>query len=42
MYEFQMLYGVTPKLRQGIVDKGYIMRVMCLSEKNGSAIRPAG
>ena len=27
MYEFQMLYGVTPKLRQGIVDDGHVMRV---------------
>ncbi len=27
MYEFQMLYGVTPKLRQSIVDKGHTMRV---------------
>jgi proline dehydrogenase len=27
MYEFQMLYGVTPDLRQSIVDKGHIMRV---------------
>ncbi len=26
-YEFQMLYGVTPDLRQSIVDKGYTMRV---------------
>ena len=26
-YEFQMLYGVTPQLRQSIVDKGYQMRV---------------
>lgn len=26
-YEFQMLYGVTPKLRQSIVDKGHRMRV---------------
>jgi len=25
--EFQMLYGVTPDLRQSIVDKGYLMRV---------------
>lgn len=27
MYEFQMLYGVTPKLRQRIVDAGHVMRV---------------
>lgn len=27
MYEFQMLYGVTPKLRQSIVDAGHVMRV---------------
>ncbi len=27
MVEFQMLYGVTPKLRQSILDKGYDMRV---------------
>jgi len=27
MYEFQMLYGVTPDLRQSIVDKGHRMRV---------------
>jgi len=27
MYEFQMLYGVTPDLRQSIVDKGHTMRV---------------
>ncbi len=27
MYEFQMLYGVTPKLRQTILDKGHTMRV---------------
>ena len=26
-YEFQMLYGVTPDLRQSIVDKGHTMRV---------------
>jgi proline dehydrogenase len=26
-YEFQMLYGVTPELRQSIVDKGHLMRV---------------
>ncbi len=26
-FEFQMLYGVTPKLRQSIIDKGYKMRV---------------
>lgn len=26
-FEFQMLYGVTPELRQSIVDKGYRMRV---------------
>ncbi len=26
-YEFQMLYGVTPALRQSIVDKGHAMRV---------------
>lgn len=27
MYEFQMLYGVTPDLRSSIVDKDHIMRV---------------
>lgn len=27
MYEFQMLYGVTPELRQSIVDAGHRMRV---------------
>lgn len=27
MYEFQMLYGVTPELRQSIVDDGHHMRV---------------
>jgi len=27
LYEFQMLYGVTPELRQSIVDKGHTMRV---------------
>ncbi len=27
MYEFQMLYGVTPELRKSIVDKGHAMRV---------------
>jgi proline dehydrogenase len=27
MYEFQMLYGVTPDLRRSIVDKGHNMRV---------------
>ena len=27
MYEFQMLYGVTPKLRESIVGKGHKMRV---------------
>jgi len=27
MYEFQMLYGVTPKLREIIVNKGHTMRV---------------
>jgi len=26
-YEFQMLYGVTPKLRQSIIDRGHRMRV---------------
>jgi len=26
-FEFQMLYGVTPKLRQSLVDKNYRMRV---------------
>lgn len=26
-YEFQMLYGVTPKLRESIVNEGHIMRV---------------
>jgi len=27
MYEFQMLYGVTPNLRQTIIDAGHTMRV---------------
>jgi proline dehydrogenase len=27
MYEFQMLYGVTPELRQSILDKGHPMRI---------------
>jgi proline dehydrogenase len=27
MYEFQMLYGVTPKLRESIVHDGHVMRV---------------
>ena len=27
MYEFQMLYGVTPDLRQSIIDQGHRMRV---------------
>ncbi len=27
MYEFQMLYGVTPELRQSIVNQGHTMRV---------------
>ncbi len=27
MYEFQMLFGVTPELRQSIVDNGHVMRV---------------
>lgn len=27
MYEFQMLFGVTPELRQAIVDNGHKMRV---------------
>ena len=27
MYEFQMLYGVTPKLRESIVRDGHVMRV---------------
>jgi proline dehydrogenase len=27
MYEFQMLYGVTPKLRESIVNEGHRMRV---------------
>jgi len=27
MYEFQMLYGVTPKLRESIVKEGHTMRV---------------
>jgi proline dehydrogenase len=26
-YEFQMLYGVTPELRQSIIDKGHTLRV---------------
>ena len=27
MYEFQMLFGVTPELRQSVLDKGHVMRV---------------
>jgi proline dehydrogenase len=27
MYEFQMLYGVTPALRKKIIDKGHVMRI---------------
>ena len=27
MYEFQMLYGVTPALRKSVIDKGHTMRV---------------
>lgn len=27
MYEFQMLYGVTPELRQSVINKGHVMRV---------------
>jgi len=27
MYEFQMLYGVTPELRKSVVGKGHLMRV---------------
>ena len=27
MYEFQMLYGVTPELRKSVLDKGHRMRV---------------
>lgn len=27
MYEFQMLYGVTPDLRKSIIDKGNLMRI---------------
>ena len=27
MYEFQMLYGVTPRLRESIVNEGHVMRV---------------
>jgi proline dehydrogenase len=27
MYEFQMLYGVTPRLRESIVNDGHAMRV---------------
>jgi proline dehydrogenase len=27
MYEFQMLYGVTPDLRSSIIGKGHKMRV---------------
>ncbi len=27
MYDFQMLYGVTPKLRESIVNNGHVMRV---------------
>ncbi|MFN8239895.1 MAG: proline dehydrogenase family protein [Bacteroidales bacterium] len=26
-YEFQMLYGVTPKLRESIINEGHVMRV---------------
>ena len=26
-YEFQMLYGVTPELRQSLVDEGHSLRV---------------
>lgn len=26
-FEFQMLYGVTPRLRKQIVERGYTMRV---------------
>jgi proline dehydrogenase len=27
LYEFQMLYGVTPELRKSVVEKGHLMRV---------------
>jgi len=27
MYEFQMLFGVTPDLRKSILEKGHLMRV---------------
>ncbi|MCF8221551.1 MAG: proline dehydrogenase family protein [Bacteroidales bacterium] len=27
MYEFQMLYGVTPRLRHSIIEKGHTMRI---------------
>ena len=27
MYEFQMLFGVTPELRQSVIDKGHGMRI---------------
>jgi proline dehydrogenase len=27
LYEFQMLYGVTPRLRESIVNEGHSMRV---------------
>lgn len=34
MYEFQMLFGVTPELRQSIVDRGHVMRVYVPYGKN--------
>jgi proline dehydrogenase len=27
LYEFQMLYGVTPKLRESVINNGHAMRV---------------
>ncbi len=41
LYEFQMLYGVTPNLRQSIVNNGHTMRVYVPFGKNGSVIQPA-
>ena len=38
MYEFQMLYGVTPELRQSIVSKGHNMRVYVPYGVNGLLI----
>jgi len=37
-FEFQMLFGVTPDLRQSVLDKGYTMRVYVLMVKNGLII----